>query len=116
MKILSHHIYEYKKGLRNLVLRTLPAEFLDVAKDRLERGKIPYMIQRVNECKINIFFGTKECVEIIASFGEKQLHEYTDEEDFILGTMLGYCRHKQCKRYLKRKRARSMNFEGERLN
>jgi len=29
----------------------------------------------------------------------------TDEEDFILGTMLGYDRVKQCERYLKRKKS-----------
>jgi hypothetical protein len=32
------------------------------------------------------------------------LSNLTDEEDFILGTMLGYDRVKQCERYLKRKR------------
>ena len=32
------------------------------------------------------------------------LSNLTDEEDFILGTMLGYDRVKQCERYLRRKR------------
>lgn len=102
MKVLCHHIYEYKKGLRNLVLHTLPSEFLEQAEDRLERHSIPYIIRKVNDRKINIFFGAMECVEVIAHFGDKPLHRFTPEEDFILGIMLGYSRTEQCKRYLKK--------------
>jgi len=41
------------------------------------------------------------------------LSDLTDEEDFILGTMLGYDRVKQCERYLKRKRNGKNNNAGK---
>jgi hypothetical protein len=59
--------------------------------------------------KINIFFGNKNCINVLKSFGDKPLYKFTDEEDFILGIMLGYCRKKQCERFLKRKKAHINN-------
>ena len=103
MKVLCHHIYEYKKGLRNLVLHTMPTGLRDVAEAQLKKYDISYIIRAVGKTKINIFFGAGDCVKIIDSFGDKSLSEYTPEEDFILGIMLGYCRLAQCGRYLKRK-------------
>ncbi len=103
MKVFYHHIYEYKKGLRSLVLHTLPADCREGAETKLSQNSIPYLIRSVNDRKINIFFGEQECVEIIASFGDKPLNDFSDEEDFILGTMLGYSRLQQCRRYLQRK-------------
>ncbi|MCG8572225.1 MAG: DUF2023 family protein [Spirochaetes bacterium] len=102
MKVLYHHIYEYKKGLRNLVLHTLSADLQGEAEKHLKRHKIPYIIRWVNNNKINVFFGAKECVDIIAAFGDKPLNKFTHEEDFILGIMLGYSRLEQCKRYIRR--------------
>jgi len=110
MKILCHHIYEYKKGLRNLVLHTLHADLLEAAVEKLEQNQITYLVRSVKANKINIFFGNKECVDIIAGFGDKPLTKFSDEEDFILGIMLGYCRLEQCKRYNKRKRMRAMRI------
>jgi hypothetical protein len=107
MKILTHHIYEYKRGLRKLVLCTIHSSLLETAKKKLEQNNITYLVQKVSEHKVNIFFGAKECVEIVASFGNKRLQEYTNEEDFILGLMLGYSRIGQCKRYMKRKSERA---------
>ncbi len=103
MKILTHHIYEYKKGLRNLVLHTMPYELKDSAEAVLKRQRIEYVIQVVNERKINIFFGAQECVDIVTGFVHKQLNELSDDEDFMLGIMLGYKRLDQCRRFLKRK-------------
>ena len=103
MKVFNHHIYEYKKGLRSLVLHTLPSGCREQAERKLVHNEIPFLIREVNERKINIFFGERECVDIIESFGDRPLNEFTCEEDFILGTMLGYCRLQQCRRYLKRK-------------
>ncbi|WP_319475799.1 DUF2023 family protein [Marispirochaeta aestuarii] len=104
MKILYHHIYEYKKGLRSLVLHTLASEYLHEAECRLKRNDISYIVHRVNETKANIFFGDRNCVAVVASFGEKSLYDLTPEEDFILGIMLGYSRIEQCRRYIKRSR------------
>ncbi len=103
MKVFYHHIYEYQKGLRSLVLHTLPSQYRELAEKKLQQNAIPYLIREVSERKINIFFGEKECVEIVESFGDKPLNQLSHEEDFILGTMLGYCRLLQCRRYLKRK-------------
>ena len=103
MKVFTHHIYEYKKGLRSLVLHTLAAEYRAEAEARLKAHKIDYVIQVVDSRKINIFFGADECVKVLREFGEKKLNEFTPEEDFILGIMLGYCRLAQCERYLRRK-------------
>lgn len=103
MKVLVHHIYEYRKGLRNLVLHTIGSEYRDEAVRKFTANKIDFMIQEVDEKKINIFFGAPECVQIVRNFGQKKLNQFTDEEDFILGIMLGYCRLEQCRRFLKRK-------------
>jgi len=105
MEVLCHHIYELKKGLRSLVLHTMSASFLDAAEAKLKRHNIDYFIRFVGNDKINIFFGVKQCVDIINSFGNKPLNEFTDEEDFILGVLLGYDRIGQCERYLSRHKA-----------
>ncbi|HDM75321.1 MAG TPA: DUF2023 family protein [Deltaproteobacteria bacterium] len=105
-KIFTHHIYEYKKGLRNLVLLTTSRSNRAAIEERLKKENIDYYIQEVNETKINVFFGDRVCIEIIQQMSFKPLSELTDEEDFIIGIMLGYDRLKQCERYLKRKRNR----------
>lgn len=103
MQVLMHHVYEYNKGLRSLVLHTMGSDELYKTEELLSRKGIKYIIQPVNPKKINVFFGKDECIKIIESFGDKSLSEFTDEEDFILGIMLGYDRNQQCDRYLKRK-------------
>ena len=107
MQILLHHIYEYKKGLRNLVLHTMSKNEQHLAEGLLNRKKIHYRIQDVNTRKINVFFGKEQCVEIVKSFSNKSLSDFSDEEDFILGIMLGYDRTQQCDRYIKRKQTRT---------
>ncbi len=102
MQILTHHIYEYNKGLRNLVLYTINSEELPNILELLSSKGICYFISKVNENKMNVFFGDEVCIKIIESFGDRLLSDYSDEEDFILGTMLGYDRIKQCERYIKR--------------
>jgi hypothetical protein len=48
-----------------------------------------------------VFFGADECVAVIRAIGKTSLSDYTPEEDFILGTMLGYGRLQQCARYIR---------------
>ena len=103
MNIFAHHLQEYKKGLRTLVLYTAKASKRAAIEERLKKDRIEYYIQEVNETKINIFFGNSTCIEVIKAMNFRSLSDLTDEEDFILGTMLGYDRVKQCERYLKRK-------------
>ncbi len=100
--IFNHHIYEYKKGLRRLVLYTGSTESRELMIDRLKRSEISFHIVNVSLNKINCFFGDLACIEVIRSFGDKKLHQLNDHEDFILGTLLGYDLHQQCERYLDR--------------
>ena len=104
MKVFCHHIYEYKKGLRNLILHTMAASDVEPALKKLNANNIHYIVQQVTAQKVNVFFGTKECVEVIRCFCRKKLNELSPEEDFILGTLLGYNQVVQCTRYLKNKK------------
>lgn len=111
MKVFYHHIYEYEKGIRNLILHTLPKSDQEIVEKKLNARDIAYLIRQVDENKINVFFGEETCVEAIKMFGNKSLTNFTDEEDFILGTMLGYDRLKQVKRYLTRKNKRRVQWK-----
>ncbi len=104
MEVFTHHIQEYSKGLRALVLYTTKASNRDAIEKRLSRERIDYYIQKVNGTKINVFFGNPICVSVIKQMNITSLSNLTAEEDFILGTMLGYDRVKQCEWYLRRKR------------
>jgi len=102
LQVFYHHIYEYKKGLRNLVLTTEKSQNRKIIENRLVREKISYVINEINPDKINVYFGNANCIEIVANFNPK-LNGISNEEDFMLGIMLGYDRLQQCERYLKRK-------------
>ncbi len=103
LQVFYHHIYEYKKGLRNLVLFTGAAKFKEKIKQRLENDNIDFVIDHVDQEKINVYFGAFHCVEVIKTFSTLKLNEISLEQDFILGIMLGYDRTQQCKRYLDRR-------------
>lgn len=101
LRVFSHHIYEYKKGLRNLILTTEKEANRAVIINRLEKENISYLIQNVDKNKINVFFGNPDCISVIRSFNQPKLNQYTPEQDFILGTLLGYDKIQQCQRYMK---------------
>ena len=63
IRIFLNHIYEFKKGVRNMVLYTMSREHEEFAIRRLKNQKISYMIQEVGTNKINLFFGKPECME-----------------------------------------------------
>lgn len=109
LKILMHHIYEYRKGIRNLVLHTMSADEKILAEDLLGKRGISFYTQTVNSKKINVFFGKEASVKIIQSFGNLSLSKFTNEQDFILGIMLGYDRNQQCDRYVKREKLAEKN-------
>lgn len=104
MGVFNHLLYEYKKGLRDLALHTCETSLREKIEAKLRQMNVDYIVQEVTEQKINVFFGKRACIDIIRLLGNKRLHEYTEEEDFILGIMLGYNRHEQCKRYMKNKK------------
>ena len=100
LRVFHHHIYEYKKGIRNLILTTEKAKYRDSIENRLKNEKIDYVIHDIPNEKINVYFGEKDCVDVVKTFNPK-LNELSAEQDFMLGIMLGYDRVKQCERYLK---------------
>lgn len=103
MKVLMNHIYEYKKGVRQMVLFTFNKRYEDYATARLKRQNISYILQPVGNDRINLFFGRKQCLEAIRLMLTRPLSQLTPEEDFILGAMLGYDICAQCERYCERK-------------
>lgn len=103
VRIFLNHIYEYKKGVRNMVLYTINKKHEDFVTQRLTSQQISFIKQEVDRNKINLFFGREECVNAIRSFVDRPLNQLTPEEDFILGAMLGYDICRQCERYCKRK-------------
>lgn len=108
MAVFVHHCYELRRGLRDLVLHTAPARHRAAMEARLAAIGLSCHVARLSDERINIFFGREPHVAVIRSFGDKPLNDYTPEEDFILGTMLGYDGRQQCERYLvRRRRARS---------
>lgn len=107
-EVFCHHIYEYEKGLRSLILYTGNYSEQEGIENRLKKRAISYHIQKISKTKINVFFGNSDSVEIVKEIGKSNLSEYSPEEDFILGIMLGYDRGLQCKRFLEyRKRFES---------
>lgn len=100
LKVFHHHIYEYKKGLRELILTTEKITSQEYIESRLKKEKIAYLINKITDTKINVFFGSDICIKVVERFNSS-LNKLTPEEDFILGTMLGYSKLQQCERYLR---------------
>ncbi|SHG19657.1 DUF2023 family protein [Dysgonomonas macrotermitis] len=108
MQVFNHHIYEFKKGVRDMVLCTLSANLEDKVIAKLERNGICYMIQRLRKGNINVFFGKEECLVVINKLCKnRSLDQLSPEEDFMIGTLLGYSVCEQCRRYCKRKKTES---------
>ena len=105
MKVLMNHIYEYKKGVRRMILFTCNRRFEDFATQRLGRQSIDYVVQPAGKENVNVYFGRRECLDAIRLFVTRPLNELSPEEDFILGAMLGYDICAQCERYCERKAA-----------
>ena len=103
MKMLLHHIYEFRKGVRDLVLCTLCPTCAGLLIERLRSQGIDYLLQPVTEQKVNLYFGKRSCLDAVQTFVDKPLNKLTPEEDFMLGIMLGYDISMQCERYCKRK-------------
>ena len=103
MKVLVNHIYEFKKGVRRMVLFTFNKRYEQFAVTRLQHQNISYVIQPVGNDRLNLFFGKKECLDAIRLMITQPLCQLTPEEDFILGAMLGYDICAQCERYCERK-------------
>lgn len=101
LRVFHHHIYEFKKGIRNLILTTEKSKYKTSISERLQKENINYVIHDIAQDKINVYFGAKECVDVVKSFQNPKLNELSPEQDFMLGIMLGYDRVRQCERYIK---------------
>lgn len=104
IKVLLNHIYEYKKGVRHLILHTLNKCYLPIAIERLKSQGICYTVQEASGHAVNLYFGRPECVETIRLITTRPLNQLSPEEDFILGALLGYDLRMQCERFRKRKK------------
>lgn len=102
--VFFHMIYELNKGLRSLALLTTTTENFEIIKERLDKSSYTYILESLKSNYVNIFFGTSECIEVLKKFKKSSLREYSAEEDFILGVLLGYNIQQQCKRYISRKK------------
>ena len=110
MKVLMNHIYEYKKGVRQMILFTCNARYEDFAINRLKSQGIEYIIQRVGNSNINIFFGKKQCLDAIRIIVDKPLVRLSPEHDFIIGALLGYDICCQCERFCERKQRQQKEY------
>lgn len=107
LQLFMNYIYEYKKGIRSMVLLTMSSRHREFATRRLESNGISYEIQTVSPEKMNLFFGREECMEVIRKIVIRPLNQLSAEEDFILGAMLGYDICQQCVRFCSRKQQAS---------
>lgn len=103
MGVFRHHIYEFEKGLRNLILHTISIQDKSEVLKILRERQIAYLISPAGKDFLNVFFGHQDCIEVIKAIGKEKLCDFSAEEDFILGTMLGYDRLIQCRRFLQMK-------------
>lgn len=69
LKVFLNHIYEYKKGVRQMVLYTTNRKYEAFAVNRLKSQRIKFVIQPVDEERINLFFGKAECINAIRADG-----------------------------------------------
>ncbi len=105
LKVFLNHVYEYKKGVRRMVLYTVNRKYEAFATARLKSQHIDFLVQPASDTSINLFFGRPECIRAIRFLADRPLNLLSPEEDFILGAMLGYDICAQCERYCKRKKA-----------
>lgn len=87
-----------------MVLYTVNNHFIDQAVKRLQNEDIPFTMQEVGNGRTNLFFGRKECIEVVKKMINRPLQQLSPEEDFILGALLGYDICIQCERFCRRSR------------
>ena len=91
LKVLSNHIYELQKGVRQMVLFTCPKQYEECARKRLCSQNMDFVLQPAGKNNLNFYIGRKECLNAIRLIV------------IILGAMLGYDLCAQCERYCERK-------------
>ncbi len=102
MRIFDTYLYEVLKGTKPVALVTCDSALLDRAFCKLKQKDLSYFVQNIGDGKTNLFFGKKECIDVIEKFLNKPLCALSPLEDFTLGIILGYDVCLQCKRLLDR--------------
>ena len=97
MRVFANHIYEYKKGVRRMILFTVNDRYVGEAVKRLKAEDIDFELQEVGNGRTN-----SECIEVVRRMITRPLQQLSPEEDFILGALLGYDICMQCERFCKR--------------
>lgn len=99
IQLITNAVYEYQKGVRPLFLFSEKMINKSRIEDHLTRKKVPYIIHELSDKKINVYLGSPSCLKVVETLNPR-LHSLTPEQDFILGTMLGYNIEQECDRYL----------------
>lgn len=100
ISLLPQYLYELGKGVRQLFMLTMTPREAQAVQARLDRDGIAFYRQKVNEEKVNLYFGNAQFVAVAQRLAIRPVCQLSAEEDFILGTLLGYDREQQCRRYL----------------
>lgn len=106
-RLVNHSLYELDKGVRQLFMLTVSWTDLPGVIARLAGDRVDHYVHRLNDSRVNLFFGRAALVETVRHIVDKPLCELTPEQDFMLGTLLGYDREQQCRRFLERSNAES---------
>lgn len=102
LRLFHHQLYEYGRGVRALFLMTVAGPELALARGKLEARAIAHFTQPLGGGRANLFFGRPAFVEVARALVTRPLNALTAEEDFMLGTLLGYDGEQQCRRFLQR--------------
>ena len=102
LRLFHHNVYEYRRGVRSLFLMTVSRPELELVRAKLETQGIDHFVQELSAVKANLFFGGPAFVAVARSFVTRPLHALSAEQDFMLGTLLGYDCEQQCRRFLTR--------------
>lgn len=100
--LLPQYLYELGRGVRQLFLLTMTAHEAEAVLARLNKDGIAFFLQPVSDLKVNLYFGNPQFVAVARRIAIRPLAQLSAEEDFMLGTLLGYDREQQCRRYLGR--------------
>ena len=103
LRLFTYCLYEYDKGVRQLHMMTVAAAEAAVLVEKLEDASIYHYRHEISLEKVNLFFGRSALVKTAQQIVTKPLNILSPEEDFILGTLLGYDKEQQCLRYLAKK-------------
>ena len=71
MRVFSTYLYEVLKGTKPAALVTCEENLLGQMLPKLQKENLRYFIQSLPNSKVNIFFGAKECIEIVENFLNK---------------------------------------------